>query len=202
MHLGAMRSQVSHRIGRWPAQTFIAAGQWAFAIGITLCVALHPGFVLKANEGGVSDYGVHAKTAIPYYLGLAAAALGAYLAATRTGDSTRPARCLRSLLFAYAFLVALTLASTFGYTLDHPQRDIHVGVGTALSVFEFVASLWMYRERRADLELVLVELAGSVLAAFTIVGAVHLLFVAEVVTAASFAILLYRSTRQMAVASA
>jgi formate hydrogenlyase subunit 3/multisubunit Na+/H+ antiporter MnhD subunit len=99
-------------------------------------------------------------------------------------------------LLTYAGLVALTLATTFGYTLDRPQRDLHVIVGTVLTVVEVVASWWMYRERRGDLWLALVQLVGFVLGALTITGLIHLLFVSEMMTGASFALLLYRSTRQ------
>jgi hypothetical protein len=91
--------------------------------------------------------------------------------------------------------------STFGYRLDTPQRDVHVGVGIVLTVFEVVASLWMYRERRGDLGLVLVQLAGVVVAGLTIVGLIHLLFVSEIVTGASFAVLLFRTTRQLSTAT-
>jgi len=65
----------------------VAVGQWGFAGGVAIAVALHPGFVLKANEGGISDYGVHLRTAVPYDLALVCAALGAYLAATHARDS-------------------------------------------------------------------------------------------------------------------
>jgi heme/copper-type cytochrome/quinol oxidase subunit 4 len=200
MHPEVTRSQVSRYDRSWRAATFVGVGQWGFAVGVALCVAIHPGFVLKANEGGVSDYGVHVKTAVPYYLALALAAGGAYLAASHARDSTNLPTQLRAFLLGYAVLLVLTLASTIGYTLDKPQRDVHVGVGIALTVFEVVASLWMYRERRGDLGLVLVQLAGVIVAALTIVGLIHLLFVTEIVTGASFAVLLFRTTRQLSTA--
>jgi hypothetical protein len=199
MHPAARKSQVLLPLFQSNAARFVALGQWGFALGIAIAVALHPGFVLKANEGGVSDYGVHLKTALPYDLALACAALGAYVAARHARDSANLPRGLRRVLLAYATLVTLTLASTFGYTLDRPQRDLHVGVGIALSVFEVVASWWMYREGRGELALVLVQLAGFVLGAVTIVGLIHLLFVSEIATGVSFALLLYRATRHPSV---
>jgi hypothetical protein len=197
MHPEVTRSQVSRYDQSWRAATFVGVGQWGFALGLATCVAIHPGFVLKANEGGVSDYGVHVETAVPYYLALVLAAGGAYLAATHARDSTILPRRLRAVLLFYSVLIVLTLASTFGYTRDTPQRDVHVGVGIVLTVFEVVATLWMYRERRGDLGLVLAQLAGVVVAGLTIVGLLHLLFVTEIVTGASFAVLLFRTTRQL-----
>ena len=196
MHPVARKCQVSPST-RSRAATLVALGQWGFALGVAICVALHPGFVLKGNEGGISDYGVHLKTAVPYDLALICPALGAYLAATRARDSASLPRGLRTLLLAYTTLVVLTLASTFGYTLDRPQRDLHVVVGSVLTLFEVVATLWMYGQRHGDLALVLVQLAGFVLGALTIVGLIHLLFVSEIVTGASFALVLYRAARQL-----
>jgi hypothetical protein len=197
MHLGTRKSQVSSREREPKAATLVALGQWGFAGGVALAVALHPGFVLKANEGGISDYGVHLKTAVPYDLALASAALGAYLASWHARGSKNLPPGLRTVLLTYAILVAVTLASTFGYTLDRPQRDLHVVVGSVLTLFEVVAVLWMYRVRRGDLPLVLVQLTGAVLGALTITGQIHLLFTSEIMTGGSFAIMLYRTTRQL-----
>lgn len=195
MHPETGQSQVSHRANRPRAATYVAWGQWGFAAGVAIAVALHPGFVLKANEGGISDYGVHLKTAVPYDLALAGAALGAYLAATSARDSVALRQGLRAVLLTYATLVSLTLASTFGYTLDRPQRDLHVGVGSLLTVFEVLASLWMYKERRGDFALMLIQLTGFILGALTLIGLIHLLFVSEMVSGVSFALMLYRTTR-------
>ena len=197
MHPVGRKSQVSLTVHGSGAATFVAWGQWGFAAGVAIAVAMHPGFVLRTTEGGISDYGVHLKTAIPYDLALASAALGAYLAGTRARDTAKLPRGLRSVLLVYATLLALTLVSTFGYTLDRPERDLHVAVGSVLTLFEVVASLWMSRERRGDVELVLAVLAGSVVGALTIVGLLHLLFVSELVTGGSFAVVLYRSTREL-----
>jgi hypothetical protein len=198
MHPLAARSQVSRRANWLSAARYVALSQWGFAASVALCVALHPGFVLNGNEGGVSDYGVHLKTALPYYLALTLAALGSFLAATHAVDAHDLPRRLRQLLLSYAVLATLTLASTLGYTLDQTQRDLHVGVGSALTLFELVASLWMCRERSADYGLLFAELAGCILGALTIAGTLHLLFASEILTGATFAIVLFRTTRQLA----
>ena len=55
---------------RWGAVLNMVRAEVAFLVFTGVCVALHPGFVLKGNEGGLSDYGVHLKTALPYTLSL------------------------------------------------------------------------------------------------------------------------------------
>jgi hypothetical protein len=197
MHPLAARSQVSRHVSQWTAARYVALGQWGFATGVAICVALHPGFVLHGNEGGISDYGVHAKTALPYYLALAVAALGATLGATYARDARQLARNFRRLLMSYAVLITLTLASTIGYTLDRTQRDLHVGIGSALTFFELASSLWMCHERRADGGLLLVQVVGCALGALTIAGTIHLLFVSEILTGVTFAVVLFRTTREL-----
>ena len=55
---------------QWHAYRLMVTGEVAFVLFTGVCVALHPGFVLKRNEGGLSDYGVHIKTTVPYTLSL------------------------------------------------------------------------------------------------------------------------------------
>ncbi|HEV7958488.1 MAG TPA: hypothetical protein VGP11_03405, partial [Acidimicrobiales bacterium] len=93
-------------------------GQIGFAVFIGVCVALHPGFVLKANEGGISDYGVHAKTVAPYTLALGLPGVLTFLAAQRLHTLSPAARQLRAVLFTYSALITLTLLSTYPYTVD------------------------------------------------------------------------------------
>jgi hypothetical protein len=47
------------------AVAFVTYGQLLLAFFLALCVALHPGFVLKSDEGGMSNYGIHLKTFAP-----------------------------------------------------------------------------------------------------------------------------------------
>ncbi len=168
----------------------LATGQIGFALFIAVCVSLHPGFVLKANEGGISNYGVHAKTFVPYSLGLLIASACSYRAASMRLGSSASTQLFHALLRTYSALLVLTLLTTYGYTLDPPLKELHIIVGVATIVFETVASVWMYYATGKNLLAMLVELVGFVLAALTFFGAVHLLFASQLVTGISFAILL------------
>jgi hypothetical protein len=69
-------------------------------------------------------------------------------------------------------------------------------IGAALALFQVVASVWMYRLLRRvlwDGVLLGLELAGFVLAVFTIAGALHLLFLTQVLTSGAFAVLMIHS---------
>jgi hypothetical protein len=175
----------------------VTLGQVSFAFFIAICVALHPGFVLKSNEGGLSNFGVHTKTVLPYSLALALAAGFSLRAASllrgQTTSSLRVARLLRT----YGALIVLTLVTTYGYTLNTGLKDLHVGVGVVITVFEFVASLWMYRELRSLHLVAVVELCGFVLAVLTFFGVLHVLFLTQLLIGGSFALFLVKATRTL-----
>src|SRR5271156_1027038 len=100
----------------WRAYQLLAAGEAAFLVFTSVCVALHPGFVLKGNEGGLSDYGVHIKTAVPYTLSLALLVLCNLRAAFLYPEGDRETRRLRFLMLTYCGVVGLILLSTYVYT--------------------------------------------------------------------------------------
>jgi hypothetical protein len=180
---------------------YIAYGQIGFAIFLVVCVALHPGFVFKADEGGLSNYGIHIKTAFAYTFALGLPGLLTYRAVPFFNRSDPVARRFQQFLRAYSVLILLTLLSTYVYSLDVVLRDLHIVIGSALIVLDTLGGVWLYRLRRNvrfDDELVTALLLGFVLAALTITGLLHILFVSQVVTSGAFAILFVRGAKVVA----
>lgn len=175
----------------------VALGQMGFLFFLAVCVALHPGLVLKANEGGMSNYGVHLKTVVPYTLALLSPAVFTQRATARFHLMSSRQRAFRFLLLTYCVLITLTLLTTYGYTLDTVQRDVHVAVGVVIIVFESAASLWMYGVLRRHREVLVVQLLGLVLAALTFFGALHVLFLSQILTGGAYAILLVATSREL-----
>jgi hypothetical protein len=176
----------------------VERGQICFALFIAICVALHPGFVLKWNEGGMSDYGSHIETALPYTLALLGLAEFSRRAASLYRQDDRTTRRLRRVLYAYSAIVLIMLVSTYVYTLNFALRDFHFGFGTVLILFEVASSVWMfslYRRFVWDGIFLGMQIAGSVLCLVTIVGVLHVLFFAEMLTAAGFAGLIVHTSR-------
>jgi hypothetical protein len=165
-------------------------------------VALHPGFVLKRNEGGMSNYGVHVKTVAFYTLALLCLALYSRRAAwLYKKDGDRRTKGLRSLLMAYSAVVFFVLLSTYGYTVNSVLKDVHFALGTALIVVVGVGSLWMYRQWPSTVGvglLLFIQIVGDVLSLLTVIGMLHLLFVSEIVANVGFASILIRSCRRTA----
>ncbi len=175
----------------------VARSQVAFACLIAVCVALHPGFVLRTNEGGMSNYGVHAKTALPFTLALLIPVVVALRVSRRAPSSSPEALTFIRILRLYGALLFLILLSTYPYTLDVGFKDLHVVAGALIVVFESAASWWMYRAIRSLGTVLVLQLVGLALATLTLVGVLHVLFVSQLVTGVPFAVLLVRTTRDV-----
>jgi hypothetical protein len=177
------------------ALRYIVAGEVSYLFFVVVCVALHPGYVLKWNEGGISNYGIHEKTAVFYTLALGLLALYSHWAAQIYDDGQRLRR-LRALLDAYAAVVTAVLLSTYFYSRNVQLKELHFGLGTVLVVLAAAGSLWLYRLWPPSVGvsvLLSVQLFGDALAFATAVGALHVLFIAEMVSNIGFASLLIRT---------
>lgn len=183
------------------AVTYIVRGEVAYLFFVIVSVALHPGFVLNWNEGGVSNYALHIKTALPYTLALVLLALYSQRAAMAYANGDQRLRRLGVVLSSYSAILLLVLLSSYIYSLDVGLKDIHFALGTVLVVLVGAASLWMYREWSPSVSssfLLLVQLSGDALALLTSLGDVHVLFLAEMLANVGFAGLLIRTSRQIA----
>jgi hypothetical protein len=170
------------------AATLVAAGQASFVALVGLCVALEPGLVLKRDEGGISNFGVHAASVVPYSLAFALDAGFLVLAARRL---EAPAdRRLRRVLEVLAALLVVTLLTTYGYTSSRVLTHVHDTVGAVLVLYQCAVVEWLRRRARLGV-------AGSVLVAVTFLGLAlcilasaavwHVLFAGQVLVIAGFA---------------
>ncbi len=170
----------------------IILGQVSFFFFLAVSVALHPGFVFKVDEGGISNYGIHLKTAVPFSLAFLLCSYFSYRAGRLYRAPDVIIRRLRSLLFTYCVLLLVTLLSTYGYKLDVGLKDAHIAVGVVTVTFESVASVWIFAQLRStvDTAFLLLQLGGLVVAGLTVFGALHLLFLGQALADVGFALLL------------
>ena len=181
--------------------SFVLYGQLCFLLFIGVCIAIRPGFVLKGNEGGISNYGPHLQTAFAYTAALLGLAELSRRAGTlfRSDDDPNAQRLRRVLYFYFAIVVAMLVTSYF-YTVNDALRDVHFGFGTVLVLFEVGASWWMFRLFRRfiwDGVFLILQLSGSIVSLVTIVGAIHVLFVGEMVTWIGFSGLIIHTSRYL-----
>jgi hypothetical protein len=183
-------------LNRLRAVRWVIFGEVAFLFFMSVSVALHPGFVLARREGGISQYGVHAKTAVLYTLAWTALALSNMRAARVCGGSGACSGKMRRLLLFYSGAIFLVLLSTYFYSLDAVLKYIHYGFGAILVTFMSVAAYWLSRQL-ADVSwaraVLWVQVLGSLAALCSIVGLLHVLFCAESISNVGCAILLAKS---------
>ncbi|MGC2486318.1 MAG: hypothetical protein WA359_08755 [Acidimicrobiales bacterium] len=183
------------------AASFVVYGQVCFLVFIAICIAVRPGFVLKLNEGGISNYGPHIETGIIYTLALVGLAEFSRRAATLYRRDLDPnAQRFRRVLYFYCVFVIAMLLTSYVYTINHTLRDLHFAFGTVLILFEAGSSWWMFRLFRRfvwDGVYLLFQLGGSIVCLVTIVGAIHVLFVGEMVTFIGFSGLIMHTARYL-----
>jgi len=171
----------------------LAVGQFSFFICLAVCTALIPHFA--KTGGGVSNYGLYAKT-IPFYtLGFALSAITAIWAGTLVKES----RLLGRSLIILGILMLAVLASTYPYKVNTTFDFIHQGVSQVLFVFEVWFGVWLafyYRDQAAAKLLFIAQCVSALIALLTILGLFHLLFISQILTGLSFGALLLYATRR------
>jgi hypothetical protein len=164
-------------------------GQVILVAALALCVALHPGLVLKRDESGLSNYGVHLRTALAYSVAFLGAGLSAGIVALRCHELPINDRVL---LFIYGVMMVAVMLSTYPYMVNRVWHDVHVGWGVALVTFEFATSWWWSLTSRMSLRWlwVGVQSGGTLLALLTFMNQVHLLFIAQVATSVLWGVIM------------
>jgi hypothetical protein len=158
-----------------------------------VCVLLVPTYLFERNEGGVSNFGVHAATVVPYSLAFLLSGFFVLRAARAVVPVDDPCRRFRAELHVLACLLLIVLTSTYAYKANALLHGVHVAAGVTITCFESLASVWMVAVvvRTAVAVLLLgAQLIGFTVAALTLFGTVHLLFAAQLLTSLAFGLLL------------
>jgi len=186
---------------RTRASSYIVYSQLSLLVFMSLCIALHPGLVLKWNEAGLSNYGIHIKTAIPYTFALGLCALFAMAAAQSLRAMGEAAKHMRNLLNVYGGLMLVSLLSTYGYTLNTGLKNVHIVLNIATALFQLSAALWMYgtlpRSRSNAVWLGVLSM-GFVFAVIDYFKVLHVLFTAQTLTGVGFGVLVVHAVRHFA----
>ena len=174
----------------------VVLSQITFLVLVGLCVTILPHFLFERNEGGLSNYGVHASTAVFYTLAFVLSAvfqLRAAYALPQAGDC----RLLRAVFMITAYSLLLVLVTTYPYQRSIVYGNIHMAANIWIFCFEMLAGGWIalvFRRSVISILLLLLQLLAFVLVVLTFLGTIHLLFIAQILTAVSFGLLLLMST--------
>lgn len=121
-------------------------------------------------------------------------------ALSRPGPGPDEARSVRAVRLVAAAVIILNLLTTYPYRTTATWALVHSRSGIALSLVELVGAGLLARTKRNLLSgsgSVIVVVVGFVLLVLTYVGRPHVLFVAEMVTAVGFGLLLVGAVRAL-----
>jgi len=181
------------------AGVLVLRAQVALFVALVICTAAMPRFLFSTDMGGVSNYGTHATTVVPYTAGYAAAVWLLWRAAATMGGLPGAGGVVAATRVSCCCMAA-NLATTFAYRTGAMWATVHSWTAIALAVAEFVGGVVLLRAaprrdwRVAGTALVVLGFACLVL---TYAGRLHVLFVAEVATAAGFGVALIGAVRAL-----
>ena len=173
----------------------VLMGQLIWITGIALCTILMPHYLFSSDEGGMSNYGTHTSTVVAFsvaFLGVGVSLLVAAQSLVRAIRAQRIAACLLTLLGTLIIIVTLT---TYAYQDSPLLHLIHIASAEVLFIAELPAALWFWSQQKNTHSNALfgIYLTGLVLAVATLLGAVHVLFVAQLLSEVSLGLLLASS---------
>ncbi|MEU7692642.1 hypothetical protein OHB01_24450 [Microbispora hainanensis] len=170
----------------------VAKGQACLFGGLGVCVTLRPEGL--AVNHGMSYFGVHWQTLLPYAAGLAGAALFTHRALRDAAARTPHPAHLRRM--AGSFVVLLAGIVLTPYTLGGVVDWAHRGLGAALFVLQLLLAVRLVAWAHGDavgVAFFLVQLGGGVLAAVYVLQTEGLLIHGEATFQLGFALVLART---------
>lgn len=171
----------------------VAWSQLVYLGLLAVCVVIDPAPVTHRDEGGISNFGIHAPTVLAYTGAFAGAAV---LLAMAAGAAPATALAARFATWCRVLALALgcVLVSTYGYKHGATLHALHIAVSVAATVVEVALGVWVVAVARDGVAAaaLVVLLAAAALGAVTLAGGAHVLFVAQAVGAVAFAVVLVR----------
>lgn len=164
--------------------------QVALFSGLLICLLIMPSVAVK--NGGVSNFGNHLSTIVPYVLAFLLNSFYMYMASRSILKINSKLVNIAWSLVVLSLFTLLVLISTFPRHLSFTYSDIHDDLGIALYSFEFLVSLWIIfkHSTKGSISLLFMQVIGSMIGLLSIMKIIHFLFVGQLVGALGFGLLL------------
>ncbi len=174
--------------------------QIVLVLAIIICTALLPQFLFSTDQGGVSNYGVNTETVVPFTLGFIGCGVLICLGAFALPKDARHQSSFRAALLLVGGLCLLVAVTTYTYKINAFFDNLHVFSTQALFLAEVPLAMWFALELvKSTLSryLLIAFFFGFLLAVLTLLGMIHLLFIAEILTTFSFGALMVLAARKL-----
>jgi hypothetical protein len=100
--------------------------QLSLGVFLLVCLILQPHYLFERNEGGMSNFGVHWPTVVPYSLAFWSCGLLILLAARHLPNRVKSYRSVRSVLVLLGAFAIITVLTTYPYKLNDFFDNLHV----------------------------------------------------------------------------
>lgn len=158
---------------------------------IAVCTILMPQFFWSTDQGGMSNYGLHSRTLVPFLIGFGGCALFTCAAAVTLPKTMPHLRAVQASLWLIGLFGLVLAITTFTYKLSPLLNTFHVRGAQILAAVEgFVGTwyaLWLVKNHLNYIGYAIL-CVGLVLGILTVIGSVHLLFTAEFLASLGFGI--------------
>lgn len=184
------------------AAKFLLASQLVLLVALVICTILLPKFLFSTDQGGASNYGVNAKTIVPFTVGFVGCGLLVILGAGAVEKQWQHAKGFRASLRLIGILCVMVAATTYTYKINNFFDRLHIYSAIAIFFAELPLAFW-YALRLAltstAKRLLIAYMIGFLLAGLTFFGWLHILFVAEVLATFSFGWLMVHTADRLAI---
>ena len=160
-----------------------------------ICCIIMPSVVI--TNGGVSNFGNHLATILPYTLSFGLNTVFIYLATSRLYQLRASVRAMANVLTLLCILNVLVYLSTFLRHFAWTFSDIHDWIGVGLFGLEFVFSVWIVWQLQRGLAILLLEFAGAMIGLFSALRIIHFLFIGQMVATVGFGLILVKFLPQI-----
>jgi len=178
---------------------YLLISQLSLLLDLAICLILIPHYLFARNEGGMSNYGIHLRSVVPYSLSFLVAAYYVLKAALTIKARSVTLRRLRLLLVGYGIIFLLILITTYGYKTNTFLKDTHIVVTIITFWFELLSAIWLCKAFLSDklnISLLVCQFIALIIGSLTFFGAFHLLFTSQLITIITFGVILVRSSGQ------
>jgi hypothetical protein len=172
---------------------FLLVSQSLLLAGLCLCFAILPRYA--HSQSGVSNYGAHLETVVPYSLAFIIASVGALAAARAMPKQNTTHQLFARALSLLGVLYIAVLLSTYPYQLTGPFRNLHIATGMLLYGLIIVLATWCTFFIRKDIlagilfGMLLVGVGLTLISFFKII---NYLLLGQMLTGLSFSLIIIR----------
>ncbi|MEU6783787.1 hypothetical protein ABZ912_31715 [Nonomuraea angiospora] len=169
----------------------LVKGQACLLSGLTVCLVIMPGCL--SFNCGMSDFGVHWRTVVPYAVGFLGTALYTRRALRAAAPALPSPRFVAVAGDSFAVLLVGILLTP--YTLGSGVHWVHRSFGAALFLHELVLAVRMVSWASAGAALVGLQVASGVASGVSVVLAEGPLVVGQAVFQLAFGLVMIRTVR-------